>query len=228
MNVDVWVFYPEDHPLSTDLKRAIGNQVEARGWNMQVRPVAEVRVAGGRPMLTVAPRDATAIYKRAHRAFVSVLIAGRPVVRVDPSRNLSARHAMELERFVRYKCLAQRIAASDGLVNVRAYLANAEHWIQRVLCDGENDPRVLPLHMFVPDEDQTALGRRPDAEALTCGSDEGAGRTRSERFGCVPAYFTGVRPSLCRAEHWWQDSIGMFRTTVVPRAGLRQRAGSGS
>ncbi len=97
-------------------------------------------------MNVLSPEDASHLYRRLHIAPTLVVSVGSALVSTDPSRNPPNRRASRtLEEFVTYK-------AVFALVRNRADVGTAfdefELWAQAVNCEGQGDPKVLPLHVF--------------------------------------------------------------------------------
>lgn len=164
MTVDVWLVYPEGDPPTPATKSALAEEVNARGWNLQERPATRTRVVGGRPVHCLRPRDATALYRRAHRAHVGVLIVDHPLVNRDPSGPPKPSQTINIAKFLRYKGLTRQIGSSESRAGIVQFLDDLAGWSANEDCDGESDPRVLPLHVFSPAKDVSDLadpdGRR--------------------------------------------------------------------
>jgi hypothetical protein len=121
----------------------------ARDWPIAVRRTRRVRLAGegwerGAELLT--PADAMGLYRRLHRSPTLVLAFAAAMVRRDPSRDPPVRRAaIGLEEFVAYKGVFGLIRGRDDTADV---FARFSAWNSEVRCDGEADPRILPLQVF--------------------------------------------------------------------------------
>lgn len=114
---------------------------------LRARKAERISIAGGdRHAEVLSPDDAGGLYKRLHLAPTLVLCFRAVFVRRDPSRNPpTQRDAISLKRFVDYKsvfCLAQESRA------LLAAFDRFSAWRSEVCCDGDSDPRILPLHIF--------------------------------------------------------------------------------
>lgn len=114
-------------------------------------------------MEVMAARDASALYSRLHRGPTLVLAMGSALVRLDPKRNPPNRRATrDLADFVAYKAIFKLIREDR---NVSEAFDEFERWSSSDGCEGFNDPRVLPFHVF-------------DAGGVPAGLEEQAGAAR--------------------------------------------------
>ena len=150
LGTEVWLVYPAK--MKTALKearRAIGEECCRRGWRLQERHTKASLAPSGRALQLVARRDAIAIYRRMHRARVALLLLGQAMIPLDPSRKpRGARHCVTLEKYARYKAFFVRADPSQPGGTYLCHLQRFAAWCQTVACDGENDPRCLPLYVF--------------------------------------------------------------------------------
>ncbi len=125
---------------------AVAATASSKGWKLSVAQC--VRLASGRGRkANVLPRgDASRLYEEMHRRQVAVLYSGKIVVRTDPQPPFRDDRVVSLADFCKYKSYAISLRSND-----------ADHWDARFLdwisdaeCDGPNDPRILPLHVFAP------------------------------------------------------------------------------
>ena len=94
----------------------------------------------------IAPEDARWIYAELHRYDVAVLTLRAAYVRRDPSMlPARRRQLLQLERFVRYKAFYFLIRSRP---DIEAALDKFAESRRTIGCDGVDDPRVLPLHIF--------------------------------------------------------------------------------
>ncbi len=131
----------------------------AAGMSVKSYRAEEGRLVGespARPILLLKPLDAQRLYESLHLDHVLVLTFSTVWVRRDPSRDPPTRRsALKLETFVAHKSVyglvldAQKI---DTLFRRHSALPTD------VGCTGDNDPRVLPLHVFETEHDWSALG----------------------------------------------------------------------
>lgn len=143
-----------------------------RNWSVRVRRTESVRVAGEgweRRAELLRPKDAAGLYRELHRTPTLVLAFAAAMVRRDPSRDPPVRRAaLRLEEFVAYKAPFALLRGHDDPPRI---FAEFETWLDEVHCDGDADPRVLPLHVF-------SVGpRRPDL------ADSGGAAEFREQYG---------------------------------------------
>jgi hypothetical protein len=148
------------------------------GLELRVRKAESISIAGGsRRAEALSPGDAGGLYKRLHLAPTLVLCFRAVFVRRDPSRNPpTKRDAISLERFVDYKsifCLAQE---SRGLL---AAFDRFSLWRSEVFCDGDSDPRILPLHIFATVTHPDRLAEREGTKAFNAAYGPAAERIDS-------------------------------------------------
>ena len=122
----------------------VEDRASARGWEpVHVRCV---RLASGQGrILDVLERgDAVRLYEDMHRRPVAVVYEGKPRVRSHPRPPFRDDRVLSLYQFCRYKSFAVSLRS-----DVAAHWESAfESWLTNVDCDGPNDPRVLPFHIF--------------------------------------------------------------------------------
>jgi len=152
LDPELWAVYPSRFGSRfADARQLLRTSCNARGWQFQERPSNLVRPPG-QTLDVLKGLDATEIYRRAHRAHVGVVVFAPTFVCLHPVENeaLSKKLIARLQRFLEYKCFvrlcdqntAYSNAWADELMGALAdYAANLE-------CDGERDPRCLPLHVF--------------------------------------------------------------------------------
>jgi hypothetical protein len=105
------------------------------------------------------PHHAGAIYRLLHRGPVLVVAFSSVWVRRDPRRDPPRkRAALRLETFVEHKGLHGLVRSDKHVDEIfDQYVA----WSAQVNCTGENDPRVLPLHVFETARTWPDLGTPP-------------------------------------------------------------------
>lgn len=160
----------------------------------------------------LAPEDATALYRLAHRSLVLVLAPASIVVRRDPSvEPPTRRHTLLLETFVQHKCLHWVVNDERDIDTALQQLAT---WPESAGCNGENDPRVLPLHVFDTNRDWSGLP--DDAVARRFADRHGAGSrrcddgnkawTRTKEYHAGPPLYIGGT-QLHAGMHWDVRSV---------------------
>ena len=117
---------------------------DSRGWD--VEGINWVRLASGRGRVLdlVARTDAVRLYEEMHRRPMAVVYEGKPRVRLDPGGDLRDDRLVSLYRFCRYKSYATSLRSNAASRWDEAF----EDWLTQVECDGPNDPRILPFHIF--------------------------------------------------------------------------------
>jgi len=131
--------------------------------NPSVLRPTRVRLVGESPERkaeVLSVEDATGLYRSLHRASVLVLAFTAIYVRRDPSRDPPARRAsVSLETFVGHKGVFG-LVRSEG--DIERHFARYAAWPGARRCRGEDDPRILPLHVF---ETRRAWRELPDPAA---------------------------------------------------------------
>lgn len=141
------------------LRRALTSKAEHEGPGvLKVLRLADVSVLSGgrpRPLPILAPGDATWLYERVHLGRVAVLRLGRAFVRRDPStKPVRDRNVITVERYVRYKAYSGLIRTD---ADVAGHLVAFKQYREILQCDGLDDARILPLHIFNCPRDWAAL-----------------------------------------------------------------------
>lgn len=137
----------------------------ARGLkaNLSVLRTARVRLVGESPERkaeVLGVQDSAGLYRSLHRAAVLVLAFTAVYVRRDPSRDPAARRAaVSLETFVGHKGVFGLVRSE---ADIQRHLAECAAWPGAQRCRGEDDPRILPLHVFETNRDWHEL---PDPTA---------------------------------------------------------------
>lgn len=110
----------------------------------------------GRRISVLDPLDASALYRVLHRGPVMVVAFTAVWVRRDPRRDPPVkRAALRLQTFVAHKSIFSLVR---GIRDIDEALDTYDEWRGQVLCEGERDPTVLPLHTFQTDHDWSQLG----------------------------------------------------------------------
>ena len=92
--------------------------------------------------------DATNLYRRIHRARVGVWQVGDSHVLIKPEPNPKARDYVRLGRFVDHKAFHARMSTNDFHSRWPSSLTDFVEWLDQTGCEGEGDPRCVPLHVF--------------------------------------------------------------------------------
>lgn len=143
---------------------AVGTALEAAGassgWNV-LPPIRTVSVAyrglpkTGRKRLVLSAEDTQAVYQAAHRAPLAVLASAGFYVRQDPRSDPIDERALWLPAdFLRHKAY---VSVVRSRAEVPSALQAAGTALSSLSCDGQADPRILPMHIFSPDGHKYAL-----------------------------------------------------------------------
>lgn len=94
--------------------------------------------------------QATELYIRLHFRNIGIVQVDETHVPVTPNPRNSLRYFLPLQQFFRYKALHRRINIGVSADQEAERVAvDLEDWIaQSNKCEGENDPRCLPFHVF--------------------------------------------------------------------------------
>jgi hypothetical protein len=102
------------------------------------------------------PNDAYRLYDQLHFSPILVLMFSAAFVSKEPGLHEPPKQALvSVEAFVRHKAMYGLIR---GKAAVGAAFDDFADWRAGVHCDGEDDPRTLPLHMFATSCDCSHLG----------------------------------------------------------------------
>ena len=157
-----------------------------------------------KPVEVLDPADAERLYRLLHHGAVLVTAVTSIFVLRDPRlARVREKDVLRLEDFVEHKA---GFLLVNGRTDVAALEATFLSWRTMVRCEGQDDPRVLPLHTFDAD------GPCPDLA-------HAAGRKAfASRYG------TGVlRTDLTGRE--WARATALHGREVVTIAGCRLRPG---
>ena len=115
------------------------------------------------PVQFLQPNEAHELYRLLHRRRVMVVCFTSVFVRKDPSRDPAVRRsALAVGTFVEHKAAFALIRSRPS---VEAVLKRFKHECN-VSCDGEDDPRCLPLHVFAVQRDWSDLRRQDGRKAF--------------------------------------------------------------
>jgi hypothetical protein len=160
---------------------AVRTLADERDWPVSVRRTESVRVAGEgweRRAELLRPEDAAGLYREIHRTPTLVVAFAAAMVRRDPSRDPPVRRAaLGLEEFVAYKAPFGLIR---GHTDPARIVAGFETWLAGVHCDGDADPRALPLHVFDAGPRCPDLSAAEGAAAFAAQHGHASGRTDAD------------------------------------------------
>lgn len=133
---------------------AVQKLAEAAGMTVTTYRLREVKVRHQGNFLVMDGIDASRMYKAMHRDDCAVIQIGTDArVAFHPRDHGQKRNTMKLEQFVRYKGVFVgvngRSSPDEAMAVIAARLTSLE-------CDGERDPRCLPMHVFDPNHDHAA------------------------------------------------------------------------
>ena len=170
MPTDIWVIFPLSRRAETGAARnSIRSICKARDWNIQERPAKELPVtASGRKRVLISGDDADSLYRRLHVSRVGILCFDRVSVPLDPivQERTRERLMVDLRAFSLYKFFYSRISTERP----NDWLADFERWHGCVECEGEHDPRCLPLHVFKGEQIGLELASQREEFAKRYGS----------------------------------------------------------
>jgi hypothetical protein len=157
-----------------------------------------------KPVQVLAPRDAELLYRLVHHGPVVVTAVTAVFVSRDPRSNpIREKHAIRLQDFVEHKACYVLI---NGRTDVAALGPAVAEWLGVVRCDGQDDPRVLPLHSFDANGPCPDLAHAEGRKAF--GARYGAGRLRLDEGG-----------------REWERAAALHGRETLSIAGYRLRAG---
>ena len=148
---EVWVFFPKGGP-KPKLIRTMQAICRGKGWQCQLKPTTSARSWHGRiPLLSAS--DADTLYRRMHIRRVAVLSIQRhravgPFLCKRPDTNYCLRRneVVSLREYCRHKSFFRRLFENSQ--HPERWVGDFDHWCRDFDCEGEHDPRCLPLHVF--------------------------------------------------------------------------------
>lgn len=148
--IDVWVVFRDSQRVQTsEIRAQLRRASRERQWTLQERVSRIVQTTtAGRTRSLLEARDADALYRRLHRSWVAVLSFEETFVSVDPRdpRPRIDRKILRLEELVRYKSFSWRTDPARWVLE--DFVEAFDEWRAGTNCEGEHDPRCLPLHIF--------------------------------------------------------------------------------
>ena len=162
-NPEVWLFYPrEDHGDHRTTRNEIKARCSDSGWGYRELSTTRIVLSEGRPIRKITPEDATNLYRSVHTRRIGILqvdVVDAPVI---PNPRNVPKHYLQLHRFIRYKAFHRRIDPKKLPEEWTEFVRLFGAWIETTECLGESDPRCLPFHVFVADNDQYDLSNGDD------------------------------------------------------------------
>jgi hypothetical protein len=147
---EIWVIAPKQRGQpDPEVCATIRAECQRRGWpdSVLVRPLAD-RNSAGRPVALLRPDEANKLYRALHRARLGVFATGDVFARLDPTRHIrDEKWLAGVSRLVRYKGFYARVSPPNLGPTIEAFA----EWLSASHCEGERDPRALPLHSFCPE-----------------------------------------------------------------------------
>ncbi len=123
---------------------AVAATASSKGWKLSVAQCVRLSSGRGRKANVLQRGDASRLYKEMHRQQVAVLYSGKVAVRTDPKPPFRDDRVVSLAEFCKYKSFAVSLRSNDA----NDWDARFEEWMTVAECDGPNDPRILPFHIF--------------------------------------------------------------------------------
>jgi len=165
------------------------------------------RNRSGRLFDLILARDAVAVYKRAHRCHVGVLQLLHPEVCTHPEVDFALRTSkvITLRRYVQYKTY---LALLLDWSRPEVWIPDFQIWLGAVGCEGEQDPRCLPLHVFKAPGDEDGLDARAARDSFDDKYGPGHNRLDTEDFSWTVKEAHGIEElhvagsKLRKGFHW--------------------------
>jgi hypothetical protein len=145
--VEIWLVVPEPaSPHQTNLAQLLRNEIAQRDGRIVELRALRRKDPGREAFNVLRPSDAGRLYRRAHRAHVSVLSLGGVRVQRDPTERPTTRGSVPLEDFIRYKAFFELVTRPQGVAQA---VSSALLWGSTSQCTGPGDPRCLPFLIFL-------------------------------------------------------------------------------
>lgn len=220
MATDVWVFFSESNGDATlRPRREIRTLSGQHDWGFQERLVRTFKTnVSGRSKPIIPGNVATNLYQRMHRAQLAVLAADDLWVATHPDLKEACRRDLlvRLSVFCRYKSFYLKFPPEGNAAWTDLFSA----WCSATRCEGERDPRCLPLHIFKAQDSNLDI----PLQRAAFDSIHGSGAERSDadgrRWRLAPHDFHG-QERLCvagwelRQGFHWDVEPGRNTTTIV-------------
>ena len=158
-STEIWLFHPVGQGGNKQFKR-VEDECKQRGWKFSRRQTRRIISSEGRIFRVVDVQDATNLYRRIHRSRVGVWQIGKAQVPISPGLAPTPKRVVTLKGFVTHKAFHYTIPKGKFLSAWRSSRDEFDEWMSRVDCEGEGDPRCLPLHMFASELDLSILATK--------------------------------------------------------------------
>ena len=151
--VELWLAYPKlkdgnpQQRLFAQVSKMMSSECKARGWHFNGIS-SFIRRPAGRYMEAIAPDGTTTLYKRAHNARVGVWQFGATHVPIGPTLSKNPKDYLTLGNFLRHKAFHFNVGKRNFAEVWESSLTSFREWLARIDCEGQSDPRCLPLHIF--------------------------------------------------------------------------------
>ena len=178
------LFQPEG--TSRSISRALKSVCTDRGWKFEQRTAFRRSVPDHRNRDVRAhlldPQQATELYNGMHLRNTGVIEVDRVFVPATACPRNRLRDYLPLRQFVRYKALHKRIGrGASGDLWAEQTADDFQDWIDRSdKCEGENDPRCLPFHVFSTIPEDYDLDAPEDRRRFNKGHGSQGSRSDSE------------------------------------------------
>lgn len=132
-----------------------------------------------KPIQVLAPTDAERLYRLTHHGPVIVATVTSIYVVRDPRIGvIREKDALRLNDFVDHKAAFLHVNGRSQIATLEATFSS---WRRTVRCEGQDDPRILPLHCFDADGPCPELAHDAGRKAFT--SRYGGARLRIDQRG---------------------------------------------
>ena len=144
---EIWLFHPMGQVRNEELKR-VEDECKQRGWKFSRRQTRRISSSGGRVFRVVDVQDATSLYRKIHRARVGVWQIGKAQVSTSPELTPAPKRVITLRSFLMHKAFHYTLPEGNFQSAWYSSCDKFDEWMNQVGCEGEGDPRCLPLHIF--------------------------------------------------------------------------------
>lgn len=151
---DVWAIYPVNSGGTTrSARNNLREKCKTFGWNFQEKASSIIKVNPfGRTRQILPGTEVTAIYRRAHRARVAIIVFAQTYVCLHPHQHEAVRRNLlvRLPGFFEYKCFIELLDDEMGCTPewIDGFADRFGSVPLSPACEGARDPRCLPLHVF--------------------------------------------------------------------------------
>lgn len=198
MTPEVWVLFPSTSnsiSQARGVRKAIRQICQDRNWNHYERPTTEYQKI---PLVDAS--DFKNIYRRMHRTRVAVVsiqapAVGGPQIRMRPMPKhgqifLKGRELMSVRQLSRHKAFFLRLRWDR---DHQTWASTFASWMNRVECDGIQDPRCVPFQVFLTARHWSKTIAGP-AGRRRFDSEHGGATRRTDTRGLV--WMTGTNHGL--------------------------------